>query len=131
MDYIFLLQVLLVYLFWLLVRYFYRHSDWLHSNKPVVIDIPRFPRLSNFIEKHFNNDGPLFTVFVIVVGLPAFFGGVILLYIIAQGAAHELDILLSRFSWWQQVLIWFCIILFYFGVRIWWNGKRKSRNKSN
>jgi len=123
MDWIFLLQLSIVGIVWFLVVKFYRNSQWLHTNKPNKITISSFPKFSNFIEGIVNSDKFIFVVVIILV-LPAIFGGWLVLLSLGSGALKGFEELLYSKTWWGQVLIWISIILCYVGVRIWWDGKK-------
>lgn len=124
MDWLFLFQVFLVVLIWLLARYFYRHSGWLHSNKPITIHIYRFPRVISFIEKLLNKNDIFLYVVLVPISLATILGGLFLLMLLGKGAFNEFESFLYSQTWWGQVLIWACFILCYFGVRVWWDGKK-------
>lgn len=135
MDWLFLFQVFLVVLVWLLARYFYRHSGWLHSNKPITIPIHRFPGVISIIEKLLNKNDIFLYVVLVPISLATILGGLFLLMLLGKGAFHEFESFLNSQTWWGQLLIWACFILCYFGVRVWLDGKKGksflSSNKEN
>ncbi|NOT94157.1 hypothetical protein [Ferruginibacter sp.] len=133
-NWLFLLQIFLVSLTWLIARQLYKHSSWLNSQKPIKVDIPNSPRLSFFIENHINKK-VFFYAFIIIIALPAFLGGILLISLIGIGTSRQFETFIYSNPWWAQVLIFFSLILFYFGARVWWDGKKKksflSSKKSN
>lgn len=132
MDWLFLFQVFLVVTVWILARYFYRHSGWLNSNKPIAIPINQFPEVIRFVEKLLIKNDIFIYVFIVPISLATIIGGLFLLMLLGKGAVNEFESFLYSQTWWGQVLIWSCLILSYFGIRAWLNEKkRKSFLSSN
>jgi hypothetical protein len=122
-DWHFLFKVLLILIFWLTARYFYKHSFWMQSNK--LITIYGFPRPISFIEKLINK----YEIFQLIFGLlviSTFLGGVFFVYILGKGAIKEFEHFLNLQAWWGQIFILGCIILCYFGINIWWDSNKKK-----
>lgn len=111
---------------WIVARFFYKHSEWLHTNKPITISSNRFPRLISKIGTLFyRND--FFLYFIMVpIALMTFIGALFLFILIGKGVFKEFESFLYAETWWGQVLIWSCIILSYFGFRISLDSKRQK-----
>lgn len=129
-DWLFLFQLLLFALSCLLGRYLYKHSAWLNTRGGFKINIYRFPRLSSFLDKVLNkeNDEGIGFIHIILalIAIPIFFSGVFFILFAVYKTVTGLEKFLSSRVWWEQNLICLCLILFYFGIKIWWDEKRKK-----
>lgn len=126
-NWIFLLQIFLVSLAWILSRQFYRNYE-LFNKKELEIRIPYFPKLSRLIESGIQHEGVFYYVAFILIILPVFlsgiFGGFTLLFVIVSGSLHEFGNILENRHWGEQVIICVGLIFFYYGAKIWWNNEK-------
>ena len=117
-NWIFLLQIFLVSLAWILSRQFYRNYE-LFNKKELEIRIPYFPKLSRLIESGIQHEGVFYYVAFILIILPVFlsgiFGGFTLLFVIVSGSLHEFGNILENRHWGEQVII--CVGLIFFLLR--------------
>ena len=126
MDWIFLLQCLIVILVWRFSSWFYKYSAWLHYNKYVEIDTNNYPRAILFLINQFNKEGVFFYSFVIVIIMPIGLGGLFISGLLLKGGYAEFERFLYSLNWWKQPLIFIFLILFYYGIKIWWDGRNRT-----
>lgn len=126
MDWIFLLQCSIIILVWRFSSWFYKYSAWLHYNKYVEIDTNKYPREILFLIKQFNKEGIFFHSFVLVIIIPIGLGGLFICSLLIKGGLTEFELFLYSSNWGKQLLTFVFLILFYYGIKIWWDGRNKK-----
>lgn len=120
------MQCSIIILVWRFSSWFYKYSAWLHYNKYVEIDTNKYPREILFLIKQFNKEGIFFHSFVLVIIIPIGLGGLFICSLLIKGGLTEFELFLYSSNWGKQLLTFVFLILFYYGIKIWWDGRNKK-----
>jgi hypothetical protein len=126
MDYIFLLQCSIIFLVWRFSSWFYKYSEWLFYNKYVEIDTSNYPRAILFLINQFNKEGIFYYFFLTVIIIPIGLAGLFICGMLIKGGFTEFELFLYSSNWWEQVLTFIFLILFYYLIRICWDGRKRT-----